>query len=80
MPRQATAQKREVTISDIVHRLGVSLFTVHIWRRGSTKREPLPQNVYPYGRSRRVTFDERVLKTWLKNYRPDLFDKWQTLH
>lgn len=66
----------EVSIADIVTRLGVSMVTVNKWRN------PPPASLryaLPFRKEgKQVYIEESELKEFLEEYRPDLLDKWNT--
>src|ERR1044072_3359112 len=66
----------EVSITDIVTRLGVSLVTINKWRHPPPNSQ---RYALPYRKEgKQVYIDESELTEFLGEYRPDLLDKWNT--
>lgn len=67
---------RVLTMREISERMGVSMQSLHTWRRGSPLRDPLPAVSEIRGAGVAVTIRESDLIEYLERYRPDLLDRW----
>jgi hypothetical protein len=63
-------------IKDIALRLDVTLMTIRSWRMGSPGRWRLPVHTKPKGERHRVLIEEQDLLEFLREFRLDLFMKW----
>lgn len=72
------AGRASVTVRDLVRRLNVTHATIYNWRDGTHRRSPLPVQVRARGGANRVWFNEKELVAWLRQYRPDLVNQWQS--
>jgi hypothetical protein len=68
---------RMITLAEISKRLDVTPIAVRNWRRGSSQRRPLPQRHERAGSALRVKIDETDFTNWLREYRPDLLQRWE---
>lgn len=61
-------QGNKLSINDLARGFKVSTVSLHLWRKGTPTKEPLPHEIIKVGGQRRVTFGIAETKRWAKTH------------
>ena len=61
-------QGNKLSINDLARGFNVSTVSLHLWRKGTPTKEPLPHEVVTIGGQRRVAFGVAATKAWAKKH------------
>lgn len=61
-------QGNKLSINDLARGFKVSTVSLHLWRKGTPTKAPLPHEVVTIGGQRRVAFNVAATKAWAKKH------------